>query len=398
MADKPFDRTVFNPLERPLTVDLNQLQSQSDATLRRLLMHELSFGNYGGTGPSYSIATGFIGNAFKVYADPSTALQVIVSAGVGFGIDAPATAIGGVVGVNDPEPYAPLVLSTNQTLVVPPNSSGSTRIDIIEVIADRRLENSLLRDVFNPITGRFDPGALNKTLAFDLLGRTGTVATPNPSTTGIGYKTGTPGSGVAPTTTSGYIKIANIVVPTGSGVLTRANVADWRPKLYPGGSGMVAGIITQVAGTTSAPVVTSLVMPPGMEVYPVSYSTNNESLILYLFPGGPSSACFASPGITAIDQAIPVEEPPVGGMRWYALASIANAVVDSGVVADIAGARVPAGWAKTVCLGESIIKVVYRCWAFDDLANTGTGGNTVTLPTTGTNTFRFQIPCWRNAN
>ena len=36
MADRAFDRTIINPLEKPLSSDINQLQSQQDSTLRRM--------------------------------------------------------------------------------------------------------------------------------------------------------------------------------------------------------------------------------------------------------------------------------------------------------------------------------------------------------------------------
>jgi len=91
MADNPFDRTVINVRERPISSDINQAQSQIDRTLRFYLQEMLrprSSATNEQPGPPVS---GFFGNGFAVREDSPAGLFVVVGAGLGFYDDASDT-------------------------------------------------------------------------------------------------------------------------------------------------------------------------------------------------------------------------------------------------------------------------------------------------------------------
>lgn len=235
MANKTHDRTIINVRERPLSSDHNQEASQLDRTLRdlmRLLM----------TPPGAAPISGFLSDSFKVTQSAVPAMSVLLTAGLGY-VDAPSdtpSGIGGVISLDDLSPYKPLILMEAQAVTVDAAPvAGQNRIDIIEVKVDRRAENPLSRDVLdaNPLSttyGQFVPNTVNKTLSFVLDGRTGRVVTPAASTTGIGYKVGASapaGTEVAPATSPGYTKIAEVHVAGAVATIVNANLTDSRTVL-----------------------------------------------------------------------------------------------------------------------------------------------------------------------
>lgn len=228
MAGEPFSREVINQYERPLSQDINFAQSQLDRSLRDVLRQ--LFSDVDGT-----IRSGFLQGGFLTTQSVVPAMSVLIAPGFGFEdslSDVPVS-IGGIVGVDDRSSYKPLVLTVAQTIAIDAApSAGNERIDIIEVqVVDRRLENPTSRDVFNPGTGVFAANLVNKTLAFYLDGLTGRVVTPNPSATGIGYKVGAVapvGFAVAPATTAGYVKVAQVYVGPGVTSIVNANITDSR--------------------------------------------------------------------------------------------------------------------------------------------------------------------------
>jgi hypothetical protein len=239
MAGNPYDREILNPLERPLADDINEAQSQLDRSLRDTLRQLFSTNPLSGT-------NGFVSGSFQVTQTGSPSMNVLVSPGIGF-YDAPSdcpTSISGIVGLDDLSPYKPMPLVAAQTIAVDASPSpGQSRIDIIEVRYNRAVGNSTTRDILNTGTGIFAPGLLNKTLAFDLDGLTGRVVSPASSTAAIGYKVGvaaTTGSQVAPTGTTGYTTICQILVTGGVTTIVTANITDERPIL----SALTPGSIT----------------------------------------------------------------------------------------------------------------------------------------------------------
>jgi len=222
---QPFDRTIINPLEKPLADDINQAATNIDYSLR--FFAAALFQNLESGTPD----DGFMSNSFKVVPNSPEGLSVILQSGLGFQlINSTEIAIDGVVGLDDLETYKPLPLVGNQTFVVPaPPLAPNSRIDIIEVRAERVTTDPSNRQVFDPGLGQFVPGILQKTLAWALDGKVGTVNAPASSTQPISYVVGQEGNpGVAPPTTPGYIKVAEIFVDNGALTISDAEITDSR--------------------------------------------------------------------------------------------------------------------------------------------------------------------------
>lgn len=281
MANGPFDRTILNVRERALSSDINQAESQLDYSLRFALQQLLA--------KDSGFSSGFIGASYKVVPNSPAGMSVLVQPGLGLlsdPADVPA-AIGGIVGLDDLSSAKPLVLNAPQQFTVPANASGNPRIDIIEVKVDRRAENPTSRLIYNAITGAFDPTSVNKTLAFSHDGRLGTVATPANSTTGIGYKTGTPaGSPVAPATSPGYLKIAEINVAAGAATITASEIVDRRAILGVGGVVQVAARY-RLEWNGGAPVVSNQFYqaPGGVTVVAAPDSSRRGRSFLFVIGG-----------------------------------------------------------------------------------------------------------------
>jgi hypothetical protein len=300
MATRPFDRMVINPLERPASSDINQIGSNFHRSLMHLvnslLLSRTSPGDstgkplFGsGTNPSGNAA--FLGDAFTSIATSGMGVQL--TAGTGFYYDAADTpsAIGGLSGIDDLSPLHPLVLAAAQALTVPAADATFGRIDIIEVKADRRLEQPSSRDTLNPSTGIFSAGTVNKVLAYYLDGRVGYVGPTTPSSTGIGYKSGAPSaSPVAPSVTSGYAKIAEIDVAAGATSVAFRNIRDFRNLAAPGNQIVISGSLNFALTSASAifgATLTHLCAPPGVRVGAfLAGGTNPPSMEFYVSAGG----------------------------------------------------------------------------------------------------------------
>lgn len=311
MANNDFDRTVMNLRERPLSSDINQLQAQLDRSLRESLAQEgmarLS-ANFAGNATPY---TQFIGEGFHVV--PGSGLQVVIKAGLGLqylpsgtvanGDPAIATAIGGIAGVDDLSPFKPLVLMADANIAINavPGIMGQSRIDLIEVLCARRLDNSSSRDVLDPASGVFNPTAVNKTLDFTLDGTQGTVVSPANSTTAIGYKVGVAGApGVAPATSPGYTPIAYVVTHFGDVSIDSIYIPDFRDLYYPNGLGKVAFKITvpSAGGAVVQPTISNVIGPAGVIIKAVAGQiTGTDS-------DGSAAIFIAIPG-TALSTVIP---------------------------------------------------------------------------------------------
>lgn len=238
MADIPFDREILNPLERPLADDINLVETYTERALRefvdRLTAPRSSNTDASGTIPPAS----FVGDGFWVR--PGGGMSVNVSKGLGFFADAVdlPTAIGGIVGVDDHQRYKPLVMSAAQNLAVPAAPAGpNSRIDIIEVKVRRALIDLTGRDLFDPGSGNFIAGLVDKTLTWDLFGQTGVVTDPANNTSPLGYKIGIPGNPPAvPPTSPGYVKISEVRIPSAPvAAITDAHLGDFRQIYSPHG-------------------------------------------------------------------------------------------------------------------------------------------------------------------
>jgi hypothetical protein len=271
MASNPFDRVIFNVREKPLSADWNRVETQADYSLR-MMLREMYSRRASFSSSAASHPAGFVANGMQVVPQASPNMTVTVKAGCGF-MDVPAdipASINGIISLDDPSTYKPLVLLADTVFAVPAAPGANSRIDIIEVRPNRLVTDPQSRLILNTGTGAFDPATVNKTLAYSLDGSVGFVTSPALSTTAIGYKTGVvAASPVEPTVTPGYVKIARINVGTSVTTITGASLVDRRPLLFPGGTAHVtARWRWQFNGGPPSTVITleDLCAPPGIQV------------------------------------------------------------------------------------------------------------------------------------
>lgn len=228
MPNNPFDRTILRPLEKPLADDINQAETNFDHALRFFIAALLK------SGFSNALIDGFLSDGLAVVPASPVGMSVSVSPGLGFQrITSTELGIDSVVGLNDLEQYKPIPLRATQAFTVPTAPvAPNTRIDIIEVQAQRIVTDSSSRQVFDEGLGQFLPDTVDKTLQWALDGRAAIITTPVVSTAPFGYKIGIAGNpGVVPPTSPGYIKIAEIAVGSDVTEITTADITDFRELL-----------------------------------------------------------------------------------------------------------------------------------------------------------------------
>ena len=283
MANNDFDRMIENVRERPLSSDINQLQSQSDRTFRDFLSAtfahgSLVFGSY--------VMQGCVGSGFSLQA--LSGLQTFLGPGFGFlnnPSDVPSS-IGGIVGLDDRSPYKPIVLTgASQTLTTPAADPSNPRIDLVEVTYNRVANNPQSRDVLNTGTAQFNPSTVNKTLQFVLDGIAPSYVPGGSPTSPINYKQGVAsGTPVIPTVDAGYIPVGAIWVPAAASGLTAANLIDYRSNVFPSGAVRLGGWITinHSTGAITGGAITGA--PPGWSVVMATFlqgGTISVGLLVY---------------------------------------------------------------------------------------------------------------------
>ncbi len=298
MSDRGFDRTIFNRLEQPVSSDWNQVQSQLDRALRDVL-NRVYAGRVGLTNDNAVEKSGFIGDGFKVRPHSPASMVVVLTPGLGFEVVAvdPGSdaAVGSIAGLSDLSRYKPLALEDYQSITIDAAHATLDRYDLIEVKADRRLENTQAVNIYDSAGKVFIPAAppKEKTLAWDLLGRIGTVQSPADSTAGISVKKGvnaTAGTATVPTVTTGYVSVAVVFVKHAIATLPDGYISDERPLLLPSGVGrMSCKISMPTTGVSLAPTVSGLIAPPGVEVVARGLSVSGGEVQLSVIGGGQMS-------------------------------------------------------------------------------------------------------------
>ncbi len=281
MANKPFEYTIINPLERPKSADINQMQGQAHADVR-LLARQLFKGTgfFDDTG-----AEGFISDSFKVYRQ-SAIFGIGFIQGIGFQNGVANTSIGSISGLNDEYPYKPLTISDRQ---VPFPSGykcevGYSRYDLVQVRAlsgTEQLTNAQPTDILSPSAQTFSSQTVNKTLTFDLtdvdIQYMDTGGTP---TAPIVVKKGVPSAfpflPTAPTVDSGYLAVALIRVYDNTAPLSSSDITDQRALLYAQANlDKVTGVLDVAHGGTGNATLTDNALLVG----------NGTSAIATLSPG-----------------------------------------------------------------------------------------------------------------
>lgn len=324
MADKSYDQAIWNVRERPLSSDLNQEASEVSRSVRESL-RRLFAGRLSNTDASDSYPSGFLGNSFKVVPN-ATAMDVDVSVGLGFqdiasgtlpsGVNAIESNIAptdgpGAINLDDLERYKPLVLTAAQTFTVPAApAAGHSRIDIIEVRADRFTKDPASRDILDTGTGVFVPDLVDKTLSFVLDGHMGSVLYNQNSTAPVSYKSGNTYVGTAwdaskiPATTSGWIKICEIFVGPTVSDINGDVINDTRPQLSPGDSKVVGCQITMtMAGGAAA--LTQSASAPGINIVATSPGAGANAVgqfDLYVIGGASEAALSGLPQVSVTNQ------------------------------------------------------------------------------------------------
>lgn len=281
-----FKRALFSTRQRLTSSDLNRLQAYNSMTQQVMLgvlggRAALSspYATRGQVLSTYA-PSGFYGGSFIVTVNPAaTPRGITIGQGAGYSAYGPATATDidsdtGASWYGDLSSGAPLVLSTGQNLSVPASpSAGNSRIDIIEVKASYFAAEPQTVGIFNTITNIFDATSRNSALSWDLVGHTGTVNAPNPSTAAISYVVGqTVAGGITaatePSATPGYVKIARINLAGAVATITQDLIADLRPAIRPGGMLNLAARMTipGTSGGVGSESVDAVDLPPGVQL------------------------------------------------------------------------------------------------------------------------------------
>lgn len=273
MANKPFEREVFNFREKPFSSDVNLVGTYADLALREMLkaIYSQRSAIASSTSTLPTIAQ-FLGDAFKVRPYSPASGRVVVSPGIGFVSNGETSFnIQNINGLNDASTLKPLVLTVPQTFVVP---LGQFRTDIIEVRSNSFLTDSQSRDVFNQDLGEFSPLQVFKTFSWCLDGQVGYASANQNSTAALSYKIGvSDNSGTTPSITDGYTKIAEIHVgeDTSAITFTEANLVDSRFSAAPYGQVVISGKIElprlalYTNDTDKLPKLVYLSAPPGLD-------------------------------------------------------------------------------------------------------------------------------------
>lgn len=339
MSFNVFDRVVINQREKPLSSDIGNLQSQFDRTIRQmfrmLYAPAVDPTQQGGDVGGFVSHPGFMGSSFRVRPASPASMTLTLDAGHGFALDPVSvpTAINGITGLDDRSSFKPIVLLANQSLTIPTADAANPRVDIVEVRYDRLVSDAQIRLVLNALTNEFVPTNVNKNLGWAVDGNTGTVASPSSSTAAISIKTGVPSATPAiPATTSGYIKIAEYLVPATATAVDYDRIKDTRRMMYPGGCGSVH-VQFQHRGTPNPPNSIEVIAPPGVAVAIRRVTDNTGQVYVFagdLYNGGTLAHASASGSASA--QAT---EVVTSAAISNTSAGIATALVDAATTAPI---------------------------------------------------------------
>lgn len=200
MATGSDRRLIFNTLEQVLSTDMNRLQAFAAADLAETMRYLLSVEQVDGfgfepTSTGAPVQAEVIGGLVPRLVTQSN--QMLVDPGAAWFLDPdPLPSL-------DDSPYKFIRdpgVSTNAPLILTANSSGSTRVDVIECSRIDVVTETSSRNEFNPVTGLFTPTTINKVARGQFQYR---------------VRLGTPGSGT-PAAVQGWLPLAVLVVPNGT--------------------------------------------------------------------------------------------------------------------------------------------------------------------------------------
>ena len=221
----PFQRRIINPLQRPTAEDHNLQASYSATTDSAILRWTMSNGT--------SFDAGFIGDSFRTQ-EQSPSRGVRVRGGLAVLLGAGATDIGGIPGVLAGLTQT-LSMVSNVDLSIDSLASGKARIDSICVRLPTVLGSSPTALVEQQSIGILNPTANTFTLQprpTEYTADPGLVIGDNNLVVVKGTEVLSPSSPSAPSVPSGYVEIARVFVPTGSGALAITDIEDHRNLVF----------------------------------------------------------------------------------------------------------------------------------------------------------------------
>lgn len=224
---------VVNPRERAVSDDINRLQAFAGADVAELLrnLYAGALGNVAldqaSSPPSANTSPNAAVILNGILAQPQIAsINLLVTPGALLSVDPELVVIADDSPghfIDDPG------ITAGGVLTLTPNSSGATRIDVVEfarVRSDRDGQGTLdtaslaietsSRDIYNTVTGAFAPATVTKVYNYGRLT--------------YRIRTGTPGSGF-PGTVTGWTPIMVASVPTGTTTWDNAVCWDVRPMV-----------------------------------------------------------------------------------------------------------------------------------------------------------------------
>jgi hypothetical protein len=345
MANLPFDRVVWNPLEKALSTDWNLNTSESDRSLRDTMREMMK---YAGTGSRIGYpASGFIGDAFRVVMGGG--MSVNVTPGIGFFENgSPTSNIDGVSGLNDLSLYSPIVLSDPAGITFAINTpiAGNERYDLIEAKIDRRTVNGTT-PVLDPSSGIFGTSTNIKELTYAVDNDYGAVTFPANSTNGLSLKRGTQalyGSATIPTGTPGYVSIAYVKVRADTVSIAGENIADVRPIIFTHGSfDVTAKFRITDAGSTYTLSDGEVFAPPGVDAAVVIPDNSRFNVTMYIKAG------FINDGTQLLRIASVNTSITPGSVLSPVFVSFINA--PGGVYQVLANASIPSAQQSTIAGG-----------------------------------------------
>lgn len=219
------EQLVVNPLERALSGDIMRLQNFQQKYLSELLRALFDTSSGSDDENAGALYLPHVVQGTPAFAEIATGLLFAPAVGTA------ASSVGpGMLGMYDPDSSPStddsqykLILDPGTTSALTPaialtaNSSGSTRIDVVEcsrVQPDNVIETDS-RDVFNTVTGTFAAASVNKVTQGQLQYR---------------IRLGTPGAGY-PGGAAGWLPLAVMSVPTGTSIWDTVTLWDVRPLL-----------------------------------------------------------------------------------------------------------------------------------------------------------------------
>lgn len=210
---------IINNLERAVSTDINRLQAFAGASTAEVLRWLYTTEAGGTDAGGVAIAPSGLASPLRVCI--LGGLQVQPQLGTTDTLVQPGLAVvvqPDAVPDADDSPVKYVVdpgITALGALLLTPNNSGATRVDVVECqVANPVVENDN-RDIYNPATGLFTATAVDKATARRMVYR---------------IRTGTPGGGF-PGNAWGWLPLAVVVVPNATTSWDTCTVWDVRPLL-----------------------------------------------------------------------------------------------------------------------------------------------------------------------